>query len=192
MSVSEEEYVDVSKMVPKSELVHMAVYQLQGVVGECNAYVMRVGETESKAPHVLINQYDLSPTTKCMLLSRFYTEVDLKNDEEACANMNTVRLTLIELTINSKDGKNLIPVECFRFNFNTSIHKENNNSIVNYLSTKDLKKTISGFYSITFHHKDKYAQLEIYNKYLGTKEMFDVLIKKMLDYMYTDEYNGLH
>ena len=50
-----------------------------------------------------------------------------------------------------------------------------------YVSTKDNKKELKGFFTITLHFKDKKVILEKYKTYLGIKKLIDEMIRNLAD-----------
>lgn len=163
------EYIEVSKLpkiINNNKGPHLiSIYQIQGQLNTQFAKIMIVGVAE-KLPYVLIKSFDISTKTKCLLLSFFYTDDDIKRS----VDNKIYRLTLIELVINKNTGQNFIPIGSIRFNFNTDQDVSN---LIN--------KNIKGYYSITLHYDNKYIILKELEKYPGNTGMIDSLLEQLFN-----------
>ena len=169
-----EEYVDLKKatnLTYKDEYLDedlylddkcVSGYQVQSMDNTNWSYIIEVGKF-TKIPSVIINKFDLSPKVKCIITSCFY-------DKKTLIESNGT-LSMIKLLINSNTDQ-LRPVGCLLLNFNTT---------GNLLDCLYKGAKLDGYWTITFHIKDRLIILEEYRKYLGNSKMIEELITHVLD-----------
>lgn len=150
------------------------VYQIQGEDNLDIGFIQEVG-IFTKTPGVLINQFDMSTTVRCILSSCFYNKYELKNIADNC------QFAMLKMLVNYNNGKTLNPIGCLLVNFNSFEHKSKKKSITEYTSNRSNKKQLKGFWTISFHYKEKKILLQKYKNYLGNKKMIDQLMKYLLD-----------
>lgn len=185
-----DEYIDLSQVkvnenCPKHDYDKFIsengkhVYQIQGVTNEEFGYIMNVGILNS--PHdVVINEFDLFSTYKCIITSCIYDENSLKNTEDLC------RFSLIKILICLKKNDKAEHICTLSYNFNTLIHKQAGKSILDYISQKEMKVPLKGFYSILFQYSDdsgknKLINLELFKNHIVIENIIEELIKWIFD-----------
>lgn len=155
----------------------ITIYQLQSNKNNTHAIIMKAGIM--KKPHdVLINEFVIGEL-KCFIVSKLYTIEQLKELDEFC------RFAMVKII--ACDNKSSKPILQLCYNFNTQIHKQNDKSIIDYLSdsnNKNDKKELNGFFSVTMHYFEsdnpKYINLENKKRYCGRNEMIDTLVKWLI------------
>jgi hypothetical protein len=145
------------------------VYQIQGQTDNSSAQIMNVGIL-LQLHDVLINEFDLSPKIRCVIVNCIYNQTLLKQLENNC------RFPIIKTLISYNNGVTSIPLANMSYHFNTFVHQQNNQSIVNYLSSQDHKINLYGFFSINFQLENKIMNLEIYKNHLSHSQIFENLI----------------
>jgi len=102
----------------------------------------------------------------------FFSANELKELENNC------RFNMQRIIVNYNNGQTLIPIGCLSLNFHTFDHKQNDKSILDYVSTN-----LKGFFSIMFHYENKVMRLENIREYLGNARMVELMIY----YLISDE-----
>lgn len=151
------------------------VYQIQGTPGEGEAYMMNVGKVTTFHTAILIDEYDLSPRLLGRLYSYIFTKEQLQNPTE-----NTW-LPMIRLQILKKSKNKTVDVASFVFSFHTYVHINEKKQLSEYVSTKENKVKLKGFFSIKFHHGKKVQHLEQFEKFPGHKMMCEKLVSYAMD-----------
>ena len=174
------------------------VYQVQGILNNSKALVMKVGIIE-ELNDVLIKDFEIVSRFKCFMVSRIY-------DQQLLEKTNGhYKLNMIKVTI-CQNSNPPIPIAALCYNFNHS----QNDSIINYLSTQIQRIEVNGFYNITLHYKEnnnkknnnkennnkknnnkennnkennnnKYIELSKFEIYQGEQQMMISLTKSLLD-----------
>jgi len=170
-----EKYLDESNQ-EELEDGSIYIYQLQAKKNNTNAIIIKAGII--KEPHdVLIKEFDIDKF-RCFMVSKLYTLGQLQQSDEYC------RFNMIRIIIYNKN-QNTTPFAQLCYNFNTFVHKQNNKSIIEYLSEPTKKIELYGFFSVTLHYNEnsnpKYINLENIKKYCGQNEMMITLTKWLLD-----------
>lgn len=162
------------------------VYQLQGIQDSHFCYIMEVGII-NKISDILINRFNpynkIDNEIECLLVSCLHS-YDTLNEFKIIG-----QFPLIKLIVNYKNKDNLIPIAYLFINF---IYKNNNNeSIIDLISTKDNKIKIDGYYSISLYYRDinknknenidNYMILKSYEQFLGNEKMIEELLFFLLD-----------
>lgn len=159
------------------------VYQIQSElldnsISSSRTCIMKVG-LFLKTPTVLIHKFDLTPKVRCLVVSELYSESDIITAAAVC------RFNMIKLVVNfikSKNDDTLVPIGCILLSFNTFDHKVKKKSIMEYVSSnKDSIQELNGFWTVSFHFKNKMIVLEKYKSYQGTQQMIDNMIKHIAD-----------
>lgn len=185
MSDSDDEYMDISDINfnKKDENFDKAedlkkegfpVYQIQSKSNNSIGYIMNVG-LFTKVSDVIINKFNISTQIACIMMSCIHDKNNLKSRSNFC------EFEMIKILINHNNGIKISPIASMFLNFNTFDHKVKKKSIMEYVSTKDNKKKLEGFFTITLHFKDKKVILEKYKTYLGIKKLIDEMIRNLAD-----------
>lgn len=177
--MSDQEYINLSDLKVNyiddhhdEENLGQPAYQIQPQPNTDKAIIIEVGKLAEQTD-ILINQFNISSNEKCIITSSIYHLNDLKELESDC------KFPLIKIYVNYNNQKKLIPIGCMILFFHTYVHIKEKKGIDEYLSTKDNKKLLSGFYSISFHFDNKKIIME------NTKEISTimVMIDKMIEYL---------
>ncbi len=168
------EYIDISKLKvnyldENYEEKNDPVYQVQPIINTNKATIMEVGKFK-KVPEVLINQFDLSPKERCLILSSIFNKNDLQKISKKCS------FSIIRILVNYNSGKKLKPIGCLMLFFHTFAHYKKSICITEYLSSEDNIVKLDGYFSISFHYDEKKIILENSREYCGTPKMIDKMI----------------
>jgi len=151
-------------------------YQIQPEPNTNRAIIIEVGRL-SKSTDVLINQFNLTAKQRCIITSSIYHLAELKELEPNC------RFPLIKIYVNHINGDKITLIGCMILFFHTFVHLKENKGIDNYISTKEAKNPLNGFFSISFHFGDKKIMMENIKESLGMMVMID----KMITYLMSDK-----
>ena len=158
--MSDDEFVKLNTI--KSNNVNLGfdensidIYQIQGIENTSNGLIMKVGLMKNVSD-VLIKEFTLFAKFTCRIISKLYDLKTLENFNDT----ETIPMIIIYI-YNNVNMKNIATL-CY--NFNTSVHKQNKNNIINYISNELIIKHLIGYYSITLHFTDNDS---INNKYVN-------------------------
>lgn len=155
-------------------------YQIQPEPNTNRANIMAVGRL-SERTDILINQFNIDTKTNCVITSSIYYLTDLKELEADC------RFPLIKIYVNYKDGEQLKLIGCMILFFHTFVHLKEKRGIDEYISEKDNRVSLNGFFSISFHFGNQKIMMENMRESLG----MNVMIDKMITYLTSDKMRGV-
>ncbi len=176
-SSNDEEFVSLENLGKKINfvdkdhdiIINDPVYQVQGIHKTRKAYIMEVGKFNNP-PEILINKFDISLKERCIITSSIFSLDDLKSLETKCS------FPMIKIIVNYNNGRVLNPVGSIMLFFHTYEHIRNSVSIIDHLSTSDTKKELDGYFSISFHFKEKKIALENLKEFIGISKLIDKMI----------------
>lgn len=155
-------------------------YQIQANRGNDYAIILGIGKF-TKVFNVLLNKVNLSKDIECIIISKLYDIEELEEVQNSC------QFTIIKVII-LKNGKLTSYV---LINFNTFDHYKNKQDIKNYLSDKNNKHKIKGYYTMSFHYKEgnnnKKIILENFKTYPGSK----IIMEKLSYYLNTTKLKSI-
>ena len=155
------------------------VYQIQGVTGESNGYLMEIGKATNVST-IMINEFELSPLFTGRLLSFVFQEERLKDPKE-----NTwvpmIRLQILKTPKKRRDVNQPIPptedLGSFIFSFHTFDHLKQNKQLFDLRSTHTNRTKLSGFFSIKFHCQKGVQNIETVEKFPGNRFICHKLVE---------------
>lgn len=181
-----EEYINVSNL--KKNFVNDDydpenntewVYQFQPKDKTNKSLIMGVGQFTNVeyVPDIMINQFNISDKQSCIITSFVYNKKELIDMEKEC------NFPLIKIVINHNHDNELLPIGCLMLVYHTFNHIQAKKSIINYLSDSKNKIYMEGFFSFSFHFKDKKMVLEKFKEINNISKS----INKMIEYLVSTE-----
>jgi|688.fasta_scaffold179882_2 hypothetical protein len=154
------------------------IYQIQGIQNNKKGVIMKVGLMK-ELNDVLIKKFDIPKNFRCFLISKIYDSKKLNEISKTC------RIQMIKMNICYYNNKKYNHIATLAYNFNTFVHIKNNQDIINFTSSKDNIKQLSGFYSVTLHFNEngnnKFINIENQTIFPGNTEIMVLLTKYLLD-----------
>lgn len=163
-----EEYINITNIkndIENDIELNNEIYQIQ-IINKNTGKIVHIGDCISNMD-VIINEFKLDEIYNCIIISKLYTENELKEDNKIGI------FKLIKIIINKKNNPIIEFSYCFYF-------KKNN--IMDYISKKNEIKEIDGKYIIIKNDWKKIEIIEEIEEKNNEIEILEKLIYYVIEY----------